>query len=75
MLEVGGVGGVVSLTHPVTVPSRQNLLDEDGGAVGPVGAPPDGDAQAAGSSHRDELDDSFTRVAAGEPGNIRASAH
>lgn len=48
------------VAHPVTVSSRQHLLDEDGRAIRPVGSSSDGDAQATGSCHWDELDDSFT---------------
>lgn len=47
----------------MTVSSRQHLLDEDGGPIGPVGASPDGDAQTAGSRHRNELNHSFTWMA------------
>lgn len=47
------------ISYPVTVSSRQHFLDEDRGAVGPVGASSYGDAQTAGSRHWNELNHSF----------------
>lgn len=39
------------VSYPVTVSSRQHLLDEDCGTIGLVGTTSDGDTQTAGSRH------------------------